>query len=164
MALGPGNRLGSPEILIDSIYAALDDPEGWKVFLERFARALDVETFVLSVHYPEHPDWSMTERVGGSPEYWHEIDTRWVGRDPWSIRIRPADLRVGELRRSNEICSDEELEATEIYQSLLKSLSLHYGDGMVLAASRHRVALISCLRSKEKGPLTDAELAFLEEP
>lgn len=73
------------------------------------------------------------------------------------------DTPVGVIRRSHEITPDDLLESTEIYQRFLAPRDWHYGFGVILLRSDSLFSLLSTLRPKHRGPITDAELEWINQ-
>jgi DNA-binding CsgD family transcriptional regulator len=145
--------------LIALIYGALDEREGWQIFLAAFAQRLnctqaqfwasgkDPRTAVFGASYGVSEE---VMRIVASPEY----------SDPWLTRVRLDHMPMDLVIASDKMCPDETLEQDYWYQKVLLPNRWHYGGGVMLQSGTHESAGMSVLRPKEQGPLTPNEVAL----
>ncbi len=97
---------------------------------------------------------------GQSEEDRREYLEKWVSQDPWYLRLDRFPKEEGIFAPSHSVITDEELEATEMYQAYLKPRKMHYGGGVWIARGEELESFLTVVRSKEAGPLNENELAM----
>lgn len=150
--------------MLDLIYGAVEDSTLWKVFLQRFVDDMHCVLGNLNISFFRHRLFSMKALVGFSDEDHEEYaNGKWKGQDPWMARLENVPFIPGSMKMSQEFCPDEELEQTEVYRQFLGPRGIHYGGGVLLAATEWQASLMVVLRPKERGPLTEAEQSYWRE-
>jgi DNA-binding CsgD family transcriptional regulator/PAS domain-containing protein len=142
--------------LTESVYRVLDEEGRWEHFLGEYARTLRSTMCSLHITNLHTAEWSASQVWGISDEELLEYYQNW--EDPWITRIDQATFREGEVRASQLICPDAELESTAVYQKFLQPHGWHYGAGVLIEASQQRHVLLVTLRPKSEGPLSTDEL------
>jgi DNA-binding CsgD family transcriptional regulator/PAS domain-containing protein len=145
--------------LVELIYAGLSDPAHWQTFLDEFRACMRAGFVVLTIAYPSDSFYSIVLTSGLTEQQFHEFAS-WTPQDPWMERIYWDKLVLGEFRASHWICPDEILETTEPYQKFYGPNDWHYGGGIILGASNRQKAVLTHIRSKTLGPLSDDEVEF----
>jgi DNA-binding CsgD family transcriptional regulator/PAS domain-containing protein len=97
---------------------------------------------------------------GQSEEDQREYLDKWALQDPWLLRLDRFPREEGVFAPSHSVITDEELEATEVYQAYLSPRKLHYGGGAWIARGVDVESFLTVIRSKQSGPLTEYELAM----
>ena len=150
------------EGMIGLIYAAVEDSSLWRSFLERFIQHLKCNMGTFSITSFRQPAYTLNTVVGVSEEEYEDYNNgTWKGQDPWfpaAAKLMPAP--AGAMRMSQDLCPDDELEKTEVYKQYLGRRGLHYGGGVVLASSASQASVMTVLRPKELGPLSEAEQSY----
>lgn len=144
-----------------AVLRAVDDPGAWQTFLEEFTAALHCDQSSLMVWTPQYEHHSVSCFTGASEEDRREFGEKWVQEDPWMTRVQ-TDSPEGVFIRSNEITPDEVLVETRIYREFLLPRNWHYGGGVILHRSPSLFSTLTTLRSKEKGPITEEELEWIQ--
>lgn len=144
-----------------AVLRAVDDPGAWQTFLEEFTAALHCDQSSLMVWTPQYEHHSVSCFTGASEEDRHEFVEKWAQEDPWMTRAQ-TDSPEGVFIRSNEITPDEVLVETRIYREFLLPRDWHYGGGVILHRSPSLLSILSTIRSKEKGPITDDEMEWIQ--
>jgi hypothetical protein len=150
-----------PDVMIESIYAAVEDPSQWIVFLDSFREVMKMtmaSLFITSLDSPGGDPFFSVQR--GMPEEVLALMERNDFHDPWMIRVDLPNVVPGRILRSNEICPDEILVTDPYDLRGCLPYDLHYGGGVILENSEVRTAGMSCVRSRRTGPLLDGEMAF----
>lgn len=140
------------------IYGALEDPAQWRQFLDEFLKRIGGGHALFVIQYANSPQASVAQYVGATDHDFAEYTTKWAQQDPWMIRAGFGRYPIGKVVPSQEICPDDELEVTQIYNEFLKPRNWHYGGGVYLASGTGQMAVLSCIRAKSLGPLSADEL------
>lgn len=130
----------------------------WSHFVESFAEEFQAKLATFLLVYRQTPELSVSCFVGATNEEYRTFVEKWAVEDPWVQWMQQNEYAEGVIRRSNEICPDEELEETRYYKEFLAPRDWHYGCGVVVKRTEHYEALLSFLRPKALGPLRDEEL------
>lgn len=148
--------------MVGLIYAAVEDSSLWRTFLERFVAHLRCNMGTFSIASFRQPAFTLNTVVGVSEEEYEDYNNgTWKGKDPWlPAAAKCMPMPAGTMRMSQDFCPDAELEQTEVYQQYLGRRGLHYGGGVVLASSASQASLMTVLRPKELGPLSQAEQSY----
>jgi len=104
---------------------------------------------------------SVTKYVGATEQDFHEYHTKWSSHDPWMTRIMFGQYPLGQFVSSQDICPDEELEATEFYRKFSLPRQHHYGGGVYLTNGASQKSIFGFNRPKPAGPVRGDELEFL---
>lgn len=147
--------------LLRLIRAAGQDPTGWRDVLEAFVAAMRGAqgTFFRSKTTTHHGG-TIAVSVGVSDDDLAIYRSRWALEDPWLTRVQLDKVPRGVVVPSQVTCPDEALEQTAIYREFLAPRDWHYGGGVLLLRDDEEVALMSMLRPRGLGPLTDVEVEF----
>lgn len=146
---------------IDLIYSAVEDPNRWDDLLMAFKERMEAVVVTLAIQYAERPEMSVTKYQGATEQELIEYQTKWAAQDPWMTRIIFGQYPIGQFVCSQEICPDEELEATEFYREFSKPRQHHYGGGVYLTNGANQKSVFGFNRPKRCGPLRRDELDFL---
>ena len=149
--------------MIRLVYGAIGDPGRWPEFLAAFCEATHADVANFNILYPQHHAGDVTCAYGISPEAVREYVEKWIHLDPWVYgggnQERIKGLPAGVVLPSNELCPDEVLEELEVYKQFLRKYDLHYGAGMTIVGDSEQLSVLSTLRAKAKGPVSQEELA-----
>lgn len=151
-----------PRALLASLYAVLDDQARWKDFLGELCDFVGT-TFasLTSIVVDPTPTFLRFCLWGMSDEDAREYRKSWVYKDPWGSSRDISALIPGTILRGEDCVPDDVLERNEAYIGFLKARNMHYGAGAFLSRSERIVTVMSVSRSKQAGPLTEAELERL---
>ncbi len=154
----------SLETFLPLIYQTIHDPTLWNAYLDEFARVMRASVALLTIISPKYPDVSVVAMGGpvATPEHYETWRTKWADQDPWVSGRDMFPYGLGKIELSQNLCPDEQLEATRIYQEFLEPHGIHYGGGVALAHGADQLSIHSMSRPKELGPLTADEVALWE--
>lgn len=145
--------------VLSRLYEVLDGPERWPIFLEQLGGVLRARFVCLSVVDVHRVEFSAVHAWGLTRDELIEYTTKW--RDPWGARVAISVIQPDKVTASDELCTDEELESTEVYRSFLGPRGIHYGAAMVIEKSTRRQVLLSFGRPKEFGRVGNREKLLL---
>jgi DNA-binding CsgD family transcriptional regulator len=145
---------------VEAIYAAVEAPEHWPTVLEKIADLVEGENVVLFASYADSiaADIQAFARSDGS--LWERYRERFAAVNVWTERcdkLYPA----GAVRYSHRAIATAELEKTEFYNDFLRPNGLAWGFGIEVALPDRPPALLSSLRSRERGPFEEKEGSIL---
>lgn len=142
--------------MIDLLYEAALDPTQYQTFLERLSAAVHAPRTMLMAHDTRAWRSSIARSVGIDPASLTRMNS-YLPQNPFIARTRSL-MRTGSVIVSPMIISDSELIRTEYYNDYLRPYNLHYMVGATIVRDQHGAALITSLRSKERGPFDASEM------
>lgn len=146
--------------LTAEIYEASRDASLWPRVLFQVCEILGAPQGSFWIHSKRTRELSTNCFHGQSEEDRQEYLEKWASQDPWYLRLDRFPQEEGIFAPSHSVITDEELEATEIYQSYFLPKKMHYGGGAWIARGGEVESFLTVIRSKEAGPLNDHELAL----
>lgn len=146
--------------LTGDIYEASRDESLWPHVLLQVCELFGCSRGTFWIHSRQSKELSTSCTYGQSEEDSQEYLREWASRDPWYLRLDRFPHEEGLFSPSHGVITDEELEASEMYQTYLLPRKLHYGGGAWIARGREVESFLTVLRSKEAGPLNEHELAM----
>ncbi len=142
--------------LVTLIYEAAEDSSRWTVFLERFAAAIGSEGTALWIENSCCSEPQITAAVRLDPVYLREYEEHFAATNVW-LPLCNRRFRPGEVRYSQAVTSDSELQRTEWYNDYLRRQNLFYSAGLVVAPGEPSSAYMTTVRSQAKGEFTEQE-------
>jgi len=146
--------------LTSEIYEASRDLSLWPRVLLHVCEFLGASQGSFWIRSKRNGELSTSCFHGQSDGDESEYMEKWAAQDPWLLRLDRFPHEEGVFAPSHCVITDEELEASEVYQSFLLPRKLHYGGGSWIARRADVESFLTVLRSKEAGPLTEYELAM----
>jgi DNA-binding CsgD family transcriptional regulator len=151
--------------LLDSLYSAPGDDQGWQQFLDALVGLVKAQTAVLLAFDQRHSSYSVNASVGVSPEA-NGLYNRHYGRmDPWFLGGRKV-FRPNLVFDGRELCPAEEFAQSEFYNDFFRphcENSFHEC-GAVLEMPADQASppsLVSLLRDRRKQPFQQQDLDLL---
>lgn len=141
---------GTSELLslIEMIYAAIEEPELWPVFLDRVADVVEgKQTFM----FTDLPDPAIPKAMIGArtdPEALHLLLAHYASIN---IFAEPADavFQDGDIRYSHWVVPDDVLERSEFYNDFFKPFDMHYSYGINVPLAGMAPVYLSSQRPKD---------------
>jgi len=140
---------------------ALERPAAWGEFLDQLLAATGCRVAFLWTFYPDAPDYREQVVAGLSPAEVAEYRRDWAGQDPWLAAVDLHRLPVGQLVRSEHLCTDEYLDQTESYQKFYRRVGYQVGMGGRLSACPHQGTGLTIGRPRSEGRFTEEEMAWM---
>ncbi|WP_162537208.1 helix-turn-helix transcriptional regulator [Granulicella sp. WH15] len=140
--------------LIETIYAAVQQPELWTNVLEGIARNIHGESTTLFARMPDDQLFSMTRT---DPDAWNAYAGYYSAVNPLMQRC-DAMFVDGEVRYAHHAMPDRDLVKTEFYNDFFVPYDMHYSMGIkVPLRGDLPAAYITCQRPHAKGPFKEHE-------
>ncbi|QHN05124.1 helix-turn-helix transcriptional regulator [Granulicella sp. WH15] len=156
MAANPENTSGTTTqllALIETIYAAVQQPSLWPLALEGIAEAVQGEMTVLFSQLPNDPliSYARTDEsaINLYMDYYASVNVLGHRCD--------AIYPDGTVRYGDRAMSDNELEKTEFYNDFFKPHNVHYSFGLKVPLGDLPSAYLSCQRPKSQGPFQEQQ-------
>lgn len=147
--------------LIALLYEAAIDPHAWQEFLKRFADAIGSTTSALFFQDHSSSQGQITAAHSYDPVYLRQYAAHFAGVNVWLQRMA-AQTKSGDIRKSQDACSDSELLRTEFYNDWLRPQDLFFGYGGTILRNGSVTTNVTAMRSRRAGPFGEAETALLE--
>jgi DNA-binding CsgD family transcriptional regulator len=142
--------------LIESIYAAVNDPSLWPSILDRFAEAAHGnQTFM----FTDTSDPAIPSAMIGSKTDPATLTLLLDYYGSINIFAKPAHavFRDGDIRYSHLVVPDAELERSEFYNDFFKPFDMHYSYGVNVPLAQQAPVYISCQRPKYQPAFSERE-------
>ena len=139
--------------LIETIYAAVQQPSLWPLVLEGVAEAVHGESTSLFARFPEEHLFSMARTDPGA---WDAYATYYSTVNVLMQRCDEA-FPDGAVRYAHLAISDAQLERSEFYNDFFKPNDMHYSLGLKVPLGNLPAAYITCQRPQKKGPFGERE-------
>lgn len=147
--------------LLDLAHLALSsiqEPSRWQDYLSQFCTHFRASRSYLALFANQFEFGAASIYHGYTPSEIREWESKWIAEDPWLKGRDLSSLPLEKAVPSHHLCSDEDLIAHPIYDAFLAPRHLHYGGGVNYLMTPDLSALQIVLRSREAGPLSNAEL------
>jgi DNA-binding CsgD family transcriptional regulator/PAS domain-containing protein len=139
--------------LVESIYAAVQQPSLWPVVLEGIAEAVHGESTTLFGRLPREQLFSMART---DPEAWEGYAGHYASINPMMQRCDEV-FPDGIVRYGHLALACTEFEKTEFYNDFFLRHDMHHSMGLKIPLANLPAAYISCQRPKVKGPFEERE-------
>jgi DNA-binding CsgD family transcriptional regulator len=146
--------------LVESLYAATYDRDGWAPFLRRYGDAVRGTTTGLLAQDVRHDRGAVDVFVGFDPTWLRRYREYYSRLNPW-IMQRKDLLQPGAVATSQMICPDSDVFRTEYYGEFLRPQGIFHGLRGVILREDSRVYALTTLRPSVKGPFGQPELQVL---
>lgn len=142
--------------LIESIYAAVQDPSHWQTVLDQIGEAIHSDLNLLFAAIPGSPvpnALSCSKTNLDAPRlfisYYASVN----------VLAEPCDqmFPTGTVRYSHWAVPDAEFEKSEFYNDFFRPLDMHYSMGLKMPLPHQSPAYLSMQRSKSKGGFDNSE-------
>jgi DNA-binding CsgD family transcriptional regulator/PAS domain-containing protein len=139
--------------LIETIYAAVQEPLLWSVVMEGIAEAVHGESTSIFARFPENNLLSMTRTDSVA---WDAYATYYASVN---VLMQHCDEQFpdGSVRYAHRALSDASLEKTEFYNDFFRRHDMHYSMGLKVPLGEQPAAYITCQRPKSSGPFSERE-------
>lgn len=139
--------------LIETIYAAVQDPVLWQIVTEKIADAVRGESTTIFARFPEEQLFSMTRTDAAA---WDLYATYYASVN---VLMDCCDrvFADGAVRYADRAMPDAVLEKTEFYNDFFKPNDMHYSLGLKIPLGQLPAAYMTCQRPKVNGPFTEQE-------
>ena len=147
--------------LVALIYEAAIDPTLWEEFLRRFADAIGSAGSALFFQDHDSSKGEISVAYRYDPPYLRQYAEHFASVNVWLQRMA-GQTKSGDIRNSQDACSDGELVRTEYYNDWLRPQDLFFGYGGTIVRNGSVTTNITAMRSRHAGPFGDEETALLE--
>lgn len=139
--------------LIETIYAAVQQPSLWSEVLEGIAEAVHGESTVL---FASSPEYQLVSIGRMDPAAWDAYLTHYASINPLA---QPCDkmFPVGTVRYGHLAMTDPDLVGTEFYSDFFSPNNMHYSMGIKVPLGTLPPTYISCQRPRSKGAFSERE-------
>lgn len=144
--------------LIGLIYDSVADASKWPVFLNEFVRVANCHAASLVLFGSSADEHALVTWYGWTDDDVRVHAERYMASDPWA---HSSHLEEGSVATTEELCSEEEFEASVAYREFYKPRNTRYGFGGIILRVGGKVSAITAARPAEKGPCGEVEKAVL---
>lgn len=143
--------MSAPELpLIELVYEAALEPQGWPKFLDALADFVRGTATVITFDDLERSQASIAEAVNVDPEAIRTYETEFVGKNIWQNSgrhlFKPGVVVTGEMT-----CSRSAFLKSEYYNEFLRHLGIFHGFGAVLAPEPGALGFLASFRAGSQG-------------
>ncbi len=140
--------------LIETIYAAVQQPELWSSVLDGMSEAIHGESMTLFAHLPGE---NLVSRARIDPNAWDAYVNYYASINPLAAAC-DRHFADGEVRYGNRALPDVHLEKSEFYNDFFRPYRMHHSMGIKIPLSGNLPATyLSCQRPKQSGPFEEHE-------
>ncbi|MGA2133377.1 MAG: helix-turn-helix transcriptional regulator [Bryobacteraceae bacterium] len=147
--------------LIGLIYEAVEDSEGWPVFLARLMKAMNGTAAALHFQDLGSGAENISVNMGLDPalakayaEHYHHVNI---------LLQRAAPLLTpGTIVTNPQICEDATLARSEYYDEFMRPQDIFYVAGGAIARKGTQTSLTSIFRPRRGGPYLEPEIALVK--
>jgi DNA-binding CsgD family transcriptional regulator/PAS domain-containing protein len=147
--------------LIDGIYDAVLQPEGWNAVLHQAMRVYRASSAALFVQNMKtrRPELAISIGVQGDRKTWLKFYDYYVFKNP--VRIANLARPVGEPTASNLLMADREFEQLEYHRDFQKLAGCFYELATHLVRDERMLACFSIQRARKEGGFSTQEVDFV---
>lgn len=144
--------------LIDLLYEAVVEPNGWTLFLQGFSDALHGHAAILFTQDYQSAAVPFFAAVRSDPAVGQSYQDHYVSVNIWMRREE--NLRTGRAVTDQLLATDDELRGSEFYNDWLRPQHPFHALGGVVRRQGSFVSKISVLRPHDHGPYGTEEFAL----
>jgi DNA-binding CsgD family transcriptional regulator/PAS domain-containing protein len=132
--------------LLGHVYRSPIDPDGWPEAMRLIAQGIHAPVAGIHVHAPDGRDASTIAAFGEPPpSAARRYQTYDAERNPW-LRDGASKLRSGAVVTGDELCSEDALIRSELYNDFLRPLRLRHAIFAILDATPEPLTYLLALR------------------
>lgn len=147
------NKDDTTSELVGHIYDAVDNPDGWALFLNRLTNSFGTHSARLRMVDLKNDRHNLVSSAGYDESFDKLYVEHYAKIDPWIPLMERAG--VGVMGGSYEHISDKAMLSNQCYNEFYRNFDLFYGlGGHVIKMDRY-VARIGVQRSHKSGPFSD---------
>ena len=141
---------------IGEIYAAMEGPALWPAVLDGIADLVEGDGAWLAASYVDSSARDVRAFSGTDPAMVAEFNEHYASVNVWAQRMDQV-FPVGAVGYSDRAIPDRELHKTEFYAGWLKPYNTAYCIGAILEVPDQPPALLTCIRSPQRGPFDERQ-------
>ncbi len=145
--------------LLGSLYDAATDPSLWTPFLQELGQSTGAHSALMLMHHAGQDMYTISRSWEVDPSATRLYEQHFHSVDIWAHRgqSKPA----GVVCNSEELCTRQEIEATELYNDFMVRFGIEYGMFGVIESSPTRWASVSLFRGDSGAAFQDDDLEIL---
>jgi DNA-binding CsgD family transcriptional regulator len=161
--VGLGRQMQNDVVLslIDEIYAAALDPNGWQQVLKLFAHSLSSEVGTLFQQDVRASDINFVLQEGVPEDFYDAYFRHYFGLNVWQPHM--AELPMGATSNDAAVMPVRELKRKEFYSDWLRPQGLVHTMGANLLSDQRGTTEIAVLRSARRGHYSASEQILLKQ-
>jgi hypothetical protein len=137
--------------VIETIYAAVEQPEFWEPVLARIAATLQGESIALFADFPDYRTPNVLAKDGLREDAWDVFVRYYASISPLIARGEQR-FTIDETWFGHIAIPDAEFERTEFYNDFCKPNDIHYTAGLRILVPGASAVSFSCQRPFSAGP------------
>jgi DNA-binding CsgD family transcriptional regulator len=146
--------------LVDQVYRAASENNGWQRFAECLSRLLPAASVSLLAFDSERKRYGIDVNVGMPAEAQHIYNQYYGARDPWYLRAK-GRVTANWVGDGRILCPREELRRTGFFNDFLRHYGWEHECAAVLETSGTAMAVMALLRRSKDEEFSAADLKLI---